>query len=108
MAPAADTRLRPRGTTELGARIRELRKARGYSLRTLSDECDGHPSRTQLHEVEHGKRGLRGDHLLRVAEALEVDPDELVQLGGTLSEDLLRDLLSGRLAGAVQRGRLVR
>src|SRR4051794_28575319 len=107
MVATTETQFRQRGTPQLGARVRELRNARGYSLRELSDECQGRPSRTQLNEVERGNRPLSGELLARVASALDVDPAELLQLGGTLSESLAGELLSGPLSGAVQRGRLV-
>src|SRR3954463_15065549 len=107
MVVAINTGSRPRGTVELGARVRELREERGFSLRELSDECHGRPSRTQLHEVERGNRSLSGDLLARVAAALGADADELLQLGGTVSEDLVRELLGGPLSGAVRHGRLV-
>jgi transcriptional regulator with XRE-family HTH domain len=54
----------------VGRRIRELRKAKGWSQEHLADEADVH--RTYMWGVEQGRRNPSLKHLTRVADALDV------------------------------------
>ena len=60
----------------LGARIREKRSAAGLSQEGLADACG--LDRTYVGGVERGERNLGFVNLLRIAQALNVDPSELL------------------------------
>jgi transcriptional regulator with XRE-family HTH domain len=60
-------------------KIKELRKARGFSVRGLAKEAE--ISTETVYSVEHGKRQPSMKTLGKLARALEVDPRDL------LSED---------------------
>jgi transcriptional regulator with XRE-family HTH domain len=60
----------------LGARVREHRHALGLSQEALGDVSGLHW--TFVGQVERGRRNLSVHNLLRLAQALEVDPGELV------------------------------
>lgn len=70
---------------ELGARIREVRKASGLTLRVLQLEHDYHLS--QIQRVESGG-GISLPTLLRLAETFQVPVEELVAGLGVLSQDV--------------------
>ena len=57
----------------LGARIAELRKEKGLSLRRLSQMCDVHF--INLHKIEHGKINATTDTLAKIADALDCHID---------------------------------
>lgn len=61
----------------LGARVRERRQALGLSQEALGDVSGLHW--TFVGQVERGQRNISLHNLLRLAQALEVDPAELVQ-----------------------------
>ncbi|MBY0495785.1 MAG: helix-turn-helix domain-containing protein [Cyanobacteria bacterium] len=54
----------------LGRRIRQLRKARGWSQERLADEADMH--RTYMWGIEQGVRNPSIRHLTQLADALDV------------------------------------
>lgn len=58
-----------------GARVRELRLARGLSQEALAHEAG--IDRTYVGGVERGERNLALDNIWRVADALGVSPREL-------------------------------
>jgi transcriptional regulator with XRE-family HTH domain len=62
---------------DLGARVRERRQALGLSQEKLGDVSGLHW--TFVGQVERGRRNLSLHNLLRLADALEVDPAELVR-----------------------------
>lgn len=62
--------------TELGHRVRAARQAQGKSLETLAEGSALHWS--FVSRVERGQGNLTLRSLLRLAEALEVDPGDLV------------------------------
>lgn len=73
-----------------GDRVRELRKAKGYSLRTLGPIVN--VGYTYLSKVESGKLDF-GDYpssalIARLAEALDADADELLLLAGRIPDSI--------------------
>lgn len=61
---------------KLGTTIREMRRARGLSQEGFADACG--LDRTYIGSVERGGRNLGFKNLLRIAEALDVAPSELL------------------------------
>lgn len=61
-------------------RLRELRQQRVLTLREL-EERSGVAYNTIWH-LENGKRGAQPRTIRKLAEALEVSPEELVRVGG--------------------------
>ncbi|WP_315730712.1 MULTISPECIES: helix-turn-helix transcriptional regulator [unclassified Bradyrhizobium] len=61
----------------VGLNIQELRRARELSQEELADRCQVH--QTYLSGVETGKRNPSLLVLERIAEALGVDPEELLR-----------------------------
>lgn len=62
---------------EFGARVRARREALGLSQEALSHQGSFHW--TFLGQVERGQRNLSLHNILKIAEALDVDPGELVE-----------------------------
>lgn len=62
---------------EFGARVRQRRQELGKTLEQLAADSDVHWS--FLGQVERGQRNLTFHNILKVAEALAVDPAELVR-----------------------------
>jgi transcriptional regulator with XRE-family HTH domain len=73
---------------DFGSRLRELRQERGLTLRTLADAAG--VDFTYLSKIENGKAGyLPGVETIReLAQALEVDAIELLQLANKLPPEL--------------------
>lgn len=63
-------------TAELGARIRARRQELGLSQEGLADVAELHW--TFVGQVERGRRNISLHNLLKLANALEVDPGALV------------------------------
>ncbi len=63
-------------TAEFGSRVRERRTELGLSQEALADSCELHW--TYIGQVERGQRNLTLHNVIRIAEALGVDPGELV------------------------------
>jgi transcriptional regulator with XRE-family HTH domain len=68
--------MRSHSSDKIGAAIRSLRLAKGWTLQELSDQC-GVPLST-LSRVELGQTALNSDKLVRLCRALEVDLGGLV------------------------------
>lgn len=62
---------------EFGARVRRRRLELGLSQEALADRSDMHW--TFVGQVERGQRNISLHNILRVAEALDVDPGVLVE-----------------------------
>jgi transcriptional regulator with XRE-family HTH domain len=60
-----------------GLRLRELRRARGFSQEALTDEAG--LDRTYVSSVERGHRNISLLNIYRLAEVLGVEPAELVR-----------------------------
>lgn len=71
--------------TELGVRIRQLRKASGLTLRALQFEHNYHLS--QIQRIESGD-GISLPTLLRIAETYQVPVERLVAGLGVVAEDM--------------------
>jgi hypothetical protein len=71
--------------TELGARIRQLRKASGLTLRALQFEHNYHLS--QIQRIESGD-GISLPTLLRIAETYQVPVEQLIAGLGVVTEDV--------------------
>ena len=61
---------------EIGARVRELREARDMAQKDLASATG--MDAAALSRVETGQRGLAIAELVSVAQALEIDPDEIL------------------------------
>ena len=68
--------MRPQASEKIGAAIRKLRLAKGWTLAELSDQC-GVPLST-LSRVELGQNALNYDKLVRLCHVLDVDLQGLV------------------------------
>lgn len=62
---------------QLGARIKQLRKARGWTLRDMVVQHGFHLSHWQA--FESGNRGISLPSLLRIAEVLGITPSQLLK-----------------------------
>jgi len=82
----------------VGARMRTLRIAAGFSLEELGHRSGVHP--THIGAVERGKRNPSLGMLGKVAAALELSVAGLVDLRETHSEQQMRAELAQRLDGA--------
>ncbi len=70
-------------TALMDNKIREIRKARGVTLEQLAEMTD--LSTSYLSRIESGKRGLRLEPRIAIAEALKVEPTDL---GGELKTNV--------------------
>jgi transcriptional regulator with XRE-family HTH domain len=68
--------VRSRATGEFGERVRAHRLALGWSQMRLADEAGLHF--TYVSSVERGERNISLRNILRLAEALGIDPAVLV------------------------------
>ena len=64
-------------TAEFGARVRQRRYELELSQEALADLSDLHW--TYVGQVERGQRNITLHNIIRIADALNVDPGELVQ-----------------------------
>lgn len=60
-----------------GATVRELRKKLGYSQEVLAEKADLH--RTYIGGIERGERNISLVNIVRLARALKVRPDQLLE-----------------------------
>ncbi|HEY7456788.1 MAG TPA: helix-turn-helix transcriptional regulator [Solirubrobacterales bacterium] len=68
----------PPTDAQLGAAIRLLRKARGWSIETLGAKADVHW--TSISKIERGEQSPTWGTLCAITEALEVDLGDLAKL----------------------------
>lgn len=71
------TRKRLRPAVEFGKRLRTQRQALGWSQERLAQESGMHF--TYVGSVERGERNISLVNILKLAEAVDVDPAELVR-----------------------------
>jgi len=65
----------------LHARLREIRKAKGLTLQQVAERIKPEPTTAQtIGRLETGVRTLTLDWVQRIAEAMDVDPGELLSL----------------------------
>lgn len=62
---------------KLGAKIKRLREAKNLSLRELSYECD--IDNSKISKIEKGQINITFTTILQLANALEVQPSELLK-----------------------------
>lgn len=75
-----------RGHTNLGARIRSYRMARGWSQADLASKIG--VSRPTVTQWESGDtKNIRNDNLVSLAKALQISLNELLQPAGGVKED---------------------
>lgn len=60
---------------KFGARVRALRKEKGYSQEDFAEECGVH--RTYMGDVERGERNVSIDNIAKIAKALKLKIREL-------------------------------
>jgi transcriptional regulator with XRE-family HTH domain len=79
-----------RARIDLGRRIHELRKARGWSQEKLGEMADLHP--TYIGGIERGERNVSFDNLVRIASAFDLSLSQFFdfQKGGHSARDTLR------------------
>ena len=77
--PKVSSNGQPRSPT-LGARLRELRRARGWTLAEVAGRSG--ISQSTLSKVENQQMSLTYDNIIRLAEGLDVDPSELFAEAG--------------------------
>jgi transcriptional regulator with XRE-family HTH domain len=70
---------------KLGHRIRELRKAKGFSQEDFAYEVG--LDRTYMGSVERGERNIAAINLIRIAKALKLEVGELFPSSRSLSID---------------------
>lgn len=81
MGPRAETP----AMAEFGRRVRVVRQDRAWSLETLGERSGLHW--TYIGQVERGRRNISLLNIVRLAQALEVNPGELLDgLGATALE----------------------
>ena len=80
---------------ELGRRIRELRKTRGWSQEKLGERADLHP--TYIGGIERGERNVAFENIVHIASAFGLSLSQFFdyQKGGHSGRDVLKaDLIS--------------
>lgn len=60
---------------KVGHKIRELRKAKGFSQESFADEVG--IDRTYMGGIERGERNIAAVNIIRIAKALKVEVGEL-------------------------------
>jgi transcriptional regulator with XRE-family HTH domain len=79
--------------------IRSGRAAKGLGQRELAEACGvGFP---YISKIENGREFPSDDLLVRIAEVLDLDPDELLVVAGRVPQPLM-DVLSDHPAEAVK------
>ena len=77
--------------TQLGARIKELRKSRNITQEELVEIIGSDTN--NLSRIENGKKFMSADKLAKIANALNVDIKELFDFGHILSDDELKSAI---------------
>lgn len=62
-------------------KIKELRKASGWSLQRLADECRGAATASQISKIERGETRLNVEWMNRISDALQCHPTDLLDGG---------------------------
>ena len=71
----------PQGDESLGERLARLRKERGFTQKELAEKTG--LIQALISDYEREKLRLNADMILRMATALEISTDELLQPGGS-------------------------
>lgn len=62
---------------QLGQKIKDLRLRAGYSQEELAGKAGLH--RTYMSDIERGERNVSVENIKKIADALSVDPSELLK-----------------------------
>ncbi|MCA9372382.1 helix-turn-helix transcriptional regulator [Candidatus Woesebacteria bacterium] len=62
---------------QLGQKIKDLRLRAGYSQEELAGKASLH--RTYMSDIERGERNVSVENIKKIADALGVDPSELLK-----------------------------
>jgi transcriptional regulator with XRE-family HTH domain len=62
---------------QLGQKIKDLRLRAGYSQEELAGKANLH--RTYMSDIERGERNVSVENIKKIADALGVDPSELLK-----------------------------
>ena len=62
-----------------GEKLRQLRDAKVWTLRRLKEESG--VAADTIHDLEHGRRRAKQTTIIKLAEALDVDPGALLKGG---------------------------
>ncbi len=81
----------------LGLAIRQLRRASGISQEAFAASCGLH--RTYIGGIERGERNVSFANLLRIADALDVRPSQLLDRYEHCLPEALQRLSAGRGGG---------
>ncbi len=73
----------------LGARIKELRKSKNITQEELVEVIGSDTN--NLSRIENGKKFMSAEKLSKIADALDVDVNELFDFGHILSDDELKN-----------------
>jgi transcriptional regulator with XRE-family HTH domain len=65
---------------QFGSNLRTRRVAAGWSQQELSDRCELHL--TEISRLENGRRNPRLDTIVKLADALQIAPGELLAGAG--------------------------
>lgn len=81
--------------TEIGERIREIRKAKNFTREQLATKSE--LSSKFIYEVENGKKGLSVDSLMKIAKALSCSCDYILmeESTGELRYESVTHMLAG-------------
>lgn len=88
------------GPIRVKTRVRELRKARGWTLETLSEKSG--VSTSQISNIERGQKGWSVDSLFAIATALDTTVDKLFDMAGAWQEVPIFGVIKGD-GGAVSK-----
>jgi len=62
---------------QLGQKVKDLRLRAGYSQEELAGKAGLH--RTYMSDIERGERNVSVENIKKIADALNVDPSELLK-----------------------------
>lgn len=101
--PAKEDKDLARLLSRVGARVRELRQDRGWTLRRLADEA--HLSTRFVSQLEAGQGNIAIGRLAGVAKAFGVRLESLLSEAHDPVREEIAELLEGRTSGELQRAR---
>ncbi len=82
---------------QLGARIKELRKAKNITQEQLVEFIGSDTN--NLSRIENGKKFMSADKLVKIASALNVDVKELFDFGHIMSDEELKSEIISNING---------
>jgi transcriptional regulator with XRE-family HTH domain len=82
------------GRSAWGARVRELRENRGWSMDQLAAKAHPKTTGSQINKLEQGERRMTEDWVRRLAQALGVPAVEIIAPGSKPLDDREYELVS--------------